>query len=257
MKAIKETLEKALCEAGAMIRQAVKRPIHVEYKGPVSLVTEIDRNAERRIIEIIRKRFPNHSILAEESEPEGNTAQKWLIDPIDGTTNFAHRLPLACVSIAYEEDGIVNVGGVWNPFLDEWFWAERGNGATLNGKKIRVSQAKTLKESLLVTGFPYDRMERAPYYLKFMEAFMLETQGIRRSGSAALDLCYLACGRFDGYWEFKLQPWDVAAGALIAQEAGAQLSDFRGKPMNIYGNQTLATNGKIHDQMLSVIGRHL
>jgi len=149
------------------------------------------------------------------------------------------------------------VGGVWNPLLEEWFWAERSKGATLNGKKIRVSKTKTLRDSLLVTGFPYDRRERAPYYLKFMEALMLETQGIRRLGSAALDLCYLACGRFDGYWEFKLHPWDVAAGALIAEEAGAQLSDFKGQPMNIYGEQTLATNRNIHGEMLSILQQWL
>ena len=187
----------------------------------------------------------------------GESRKKWIIDPVDGTSNFAHRLPLACVSIAFEEDGILKVGGVWNPFLGEWFWAERGKGAYLNDKKIRVSKNKTLKESLLVTGFPYDRRERARYYLNFMEAFMMTTHGIRRLGSAALDICYVACGRFDGYWEFKLKAWDQAAGALIAKEAGARLSDFSGKPMDIYGSQTLVTNGKIHSEMLKVIKKFL
>ena len=257
MKKIKHTLEKALLEAGSIIKRSSTRPIEIQYKSPVSLVTETDRKVERVIIDIIRRQFPDHSILAEESEPKGNSSSKWIIDPIDGTTNFAHRLPMACVSIAFEENEIVKVGGVWNPFQGEWFWAELGKGASLNGKKIRVSKTKTLKESLLVTGFPYDRRERARYYLDFMEAFMLQTQGIRRLGSAALDLCYLACGRFDGYWEFKLQPWDVAAGALIAKEAGARLSDFRGKPMNIYGHETLASNRLIHGEMLKVIQEHL
>ncbi len=260
MKKIKQTLEKALLEAGSILKRSIEKPIKIQYKSPVSLVTEIDRKAERAIIDIIHLKFPDHSILAEESGESGTSsgaARKWIIDPIDGTSNFAHRFPIACISIAFEEEGIVKVGGVWNPFYGEWFWAERGRGASLNGKKIRVSKAKTLKESLLVTGFPYDRRKRARYYLNFMEAFIMRAQGIRRLGSAALDLCYVACGRFDGYWEFKLKAWDQAAGALIAREAGATLSDFRGKPMSIYGQQTLATNGRIHRAMLKVIKKYL
>ncbi len=257
MNKIKQTLEKALLEAGAILKRAIEQPIEVQYKSPISLVTETDKKAERIIIDIIHRKFPNHSILAEESEPQGNSSCKWIIDPVDGTSNFAHRLPIACVSIAFEEDGIVKVGGVWNPFYNEWFWAECGKGASLNGKKIRVSKMKTLKNSLLVTGFPYDRRKRASYYLNFMKAFLMETQDLRRLGSAALDLCYVACGRFDGYWEFHLQPWDQAAAALIAKEAGARLSDFSGKPMNIYGRQTLATNGRIHDEMLAIIKKYL
>jgi len=257
VRKIKQTLEKALLEAGAILKRAIDQPISVQYKSPVSLVTKIDKKAERLIINIIHRKFPNHSILAEESAPQGKSHCKWIIDPVDGTTNFAHRFPAACVSIAFEENGIVKVSGIWNPFLGEWFWAERGKGASLNSKKIRVSKAKSLKRSLLVTGFPYDRRKRAQYYLNFMKAFMMKTQGIRRLGSAALDLCYVACGRFDGYWEFKLNAWDQAAGALIAQEAGAELSDFHGKPMSIYGKQTLATNGKIHQEMLAVIKKFL
>ncbi len=257
MKKIRETLEKALLEAGNILKRAIEQPIQIQYKSPISLVTETDKNAERVIIDIIRRKFPNHSILAEESEPQGDSSSKWIIDPVDGTSNFAHRLPLACVSIAFEEAGIVKVGGVWNPFHGEWFWAERGKGASLNGKKIHVSKNKTLKESLLVTGFPYDRRKRGSYYLNFMKAFLMKTQDLRRLGSAALDLCYVACGRFDGYWEFHLQPWDQAAGALIAQEAGACLSDFSGRPMNIYGKQTLVTNGKIHSEMLAIIKKLL
>ncbi len=257
MKKIKQTLEKALLEAGVILKRAIKRPIEIQYKSPISLVTETDKKAERIIIDIIHRNFPNHSILAEESEPQGNSNCKWIIDPVDGTSNFAHRLPLACVSIAFEEAGIVKLGGVWNPFHNEWFWAERGKGASLNGKKINVSKNKTLKESLLVTGFPYDRRKRGSYYLNFMKAFLMKTQDLRRLGSAALDLCYVACGRFDGYWEFHLQPWDQAAGALIAQEAGARLSDFSGRPMNIYGKQTLVTNGKIHGEMLAIIKKLL
>ena len=274
MNKIKQTLEKALIEAGAILKRAINRPKNIQYKSPVSLVTESDKKAERVIIDIIKRRFPDQSILAEESAHSsgaGSTSLlsspryggrekvggKWIIDPIDGTANFAHSYHAACISIAYEETGEIQAGGVFNPFINEWFWAERGKGASLNGKKIRVSKVRRLKESLLVTGFPYDRIRHADYYLKFMKAFMVTTHGIRRLGSAALDLCYVACGRFDGYWEFKLQPWDQAAGALIVEEAGGTLSDFHGSPMNIYGKQTLATNGKIHQEMLRIIRKHL
>ena len=257
MRKIKQTLEKALLEAGKIMKQANEKPISIKYKSPVSLVTKTDRKAERVIIEIIRKNFPDHAILAEESAPSGNSRCKWIIDPIDGTTNFVHRLPASCVSIGYEEDGVMKAGGVFNPFLDEWFWAEKGKGASLNGKKIRVSKAKKLAESLLATGFPYDRRERARNYLKFVEEFMLRTHGLRRLGSSAIDLCYVACGRFDGYWEFNLQAWDISAGVLIVEEAGGRLSDFSGRLMSIYGKQTLATNGLIHEEMLNIFKKLL
>lgn len=253
MNKIKRTLEKALMEAGHVLKHAMDRPKQIRYKGPVSLVTETDGKIERLIIDIIHRNFPDHSILAEESPPQDKSSSKWIIDPIDGTTNFAHGLPMASVSIAYEENGVLKLGGVFNPIYNEWFWAEKNKGASLNGKKIRVSKNKTLKTSLLVTGFPYDRYKRADYYVKIFKAFMGKTHGIRRLGSAALDLCHVACGRFDGYWEFNLQSWDQAAGALIAKEAGAHLSDFHGKPFTVYGNQTLATNGKIHGEMLRIL----
>lgn len=261
MNLIRQTLEKALIEAGSMIKKAGGRPIAIEYKSPVSLLTETDQKTQARVIEIIKRNFPNHDILAEETIPgktsHAKSASKWIIDPVDGTTNFAHRLPFCCVSIGYEEGGIVKLGGVFNPFLDEFFWAERGKGARLNGKKIHVSKVKTLEESLVATGFPYDRRERAQYYLKFVEEFMLCTHGIRRIGSSAIDLCYVACGRLDGYWEFNLQAWDQSAGALIVEEAGGKLSNFTGGPMSIYGKQTLASNGKIHGHMLRVIKKLL
>ena len=258
MQQIKLTLEKALIEGGAVLKRAFDRPKQIRYKGPVNLVTNTDRKAQEVVIDIILKRFPNHTILAEEPTSLSKTEKtlerkKWIIDPVDGTTNFAHGFPLTCVSIAYEENGKVRVGGVWNPIYEEWFWAEHGKEASLNGKKIHVSKTKTLRESLLVTGFPYDRKKRARYYLKFYEAFMIRTHGVRRLGSAALDFCYVASGRFDGFWEFGLHPWDQAAGALIAKEAGARFTDFSGKPMSIYGTQTLVTNGRIHEAMLRVI----
>lgn len=257
MNKIKRTLEKALTEGGRVLKRAMDRPKQISYKGPVSLVTETDGKIERLIIDIIHQNFPNHSILAEESVPQGNSSSKWIIDPIDGTTNFAHGLPMACVSIAYEESGDLKLGGVWNPFYNEWFWAEKSKGASLNGKKIRVSKNKTLKTSLLVTGFPYDRYKRADYYVRIFKAFMGQTHGIRRLGSAALDLCHVASGRFDGYWEFNLEAWDQAAGVLIAKEAGAKLSDFSGNSFSIYGKQTLATNGKVHGEMLRILKKYV
>ncbi|OGW80466.1 MAG: hypothetical protein A3G33_09820 [Omnitrophica bacterium RIFCSPLOWO2_12_FULL_44_17] len=250
---IKKTLEKALLEAGSILKTAIDQPKKISFKSPISLVTETDKKAEAVVIEIIKTAFPTHSILAEESNPQGKTPNKWIIDPIDGTTNFAHGLPIACVSIAYEENGIIQVGGVWNPFLGEWFWAERGKGASLNGKKISVTKAKSLKESLVATGFPYDRIKFGKYYIHIMENVLYRTQDVRRLGSAAIDLCYVACGRFDGYWEFRLNPWDQAAGVLIVEEAGGKVTNFHGKPVDIYEGETLATNGKIHKELLEVI----
>lgn len=256
MKTEKQILEKALIEGGRILKRAFYRPKKIRYKGPLNLVTETDRQAERAILEIIKKRFPRHSILAEESPPSsGGGAGKWIIDPLDGTTNFSHGVPLFSVSIAYQENEVTQLGGVWNPILEEWFWAERGKGASLNGRRIRVSKTKTLEESLLVTGFPYDRNKRAAYYLEIIKVFLMRTHGIRRLGSAALDTCYVASGRFDGYWEFGLHPWDVAAGALIAKEAGGSLTDFGGRPIDIYVPQTLVTNGLIHKKMLGLIQR--
>ena len=256
MKKIKQTLEKALIEAGRVIKQAAEKPISIEYKSPVSLLTQTDKKAERVVIDIIQKNFPDHAILSEESPPLGKSKSKWIIDPIDGTTNFVHGLPGYCVSIGYEEDGVVQVGGVFNPILDEWFWAERGKGASLNGKKIKVTKAKKLSESLLATGFPYDRRERAKYYLKFVEEFMLRTHGLRRLGSSAIDLCYVACGRFDGYWEANIEAWDKAAGGLLVTEAGGKTSDYSGAPLTLKGRQNLATNGLIHEAMLKELIQH-
>lgn len=253
MKKIRQTLERALHESGSILKRAIERPKKISFKSPVSLVTETDKGAEQKIISIIKQTFPEHSILAEESDPQAGSSSKWIIDPIDGTTNFAHGLPLACVSIGYEENGKMKLGGVFNPFLNEYFWAERGRGATLNGKKIKVSKTKTLSRSLMATGFPYDRLTYADYYIKIAREVMNRCQGIRRLGSAAIDLCYVACGRFDGYWEFKLNAWDQSAGALIVEEAGGKLTDFRGEPFSIYGKQTLATNGFIHGEMLRIL----
>lgn len=253
MRKIKATLQKALHESGKILVAAMSRPKRIQYKGAANLVTQTDKLAEARVVSIIKSVFPDHDILAEETATDISSLKspyRWVIDPIDGTTNFAHGLPLASVSIGFEAYGKIVLGGVFNPFLKELFWAERGKGAYLNKKRIHVSQTGKLLQSLLVTGFPYDRTLRAHDYLEVVGNFMKITHGVRRLGSASLDLCYVACGRFDGYWESKLMPWDQAAGYLIAEEAGARVTDFEGKPFNIYYPQVLATNGKIHGEML-------
>ena len=251
---MKAVLQNAIFEAGKILTQAMHQPKKIRYKGQANLVTETDKLAEKIIIDIILKNFPNHSILAEESfgkeKYRAKSPYRWIVDPVDGTTNFAHGLPIAAVSIGFEDHGIMTLGGVWNPFLKEFFWAERKKGAFLNEKRIHVSKTSTLESALLVTGFPYDRAKRARHYLKIVEAFLSKSHGIRRLGSASLDMCYVACGRFDGYWESKLMPWDQAAGFLIAQEAGATCTDFHGKPFNIDKRETLVTNGRIHKAMI-------
>jgi myo-inositol-1(or 4)-monophosphatase len=240
--------------AGAIIRENWQQPKTIDYKGAIDLVTSVDRECERQIVDVIRRNFPDHSILAEE-ETDVDGAQnhyRWIIDPLDGTTNFVHSYPQFSVSIALEQNGGVIVGLVYDPIRNECFKAALGQGATLDSIPIRTSIANELDKSLLATGFPYDHRDFADFYLSYFKAFMIRCQGIRRGGSAALDLCYVACGRLDGFWELKLKPWDIAAGSLIITEAGGKLSDFSGKPFSIRGYETLATNGLIHDEMVRV-----
>ena len=240
--------------AGAMIRDGWKHPMTIEYKGAIDLVTSVDRQSERTIVDVIRRNFSDHSILAEEeTDVQGARREyRWIIDPLDGTTNFAHGYPQFSVSIAVEHDGKVIVGLVYDPIRDECFKAALGHGATLNDEPIRASTAEKMDKSLLATGFPYDRRDFADFYLTYFKAFMIRCQGIRRGGSAALDLCYVGCGRLDGFWELKLKPWDMAAGALIVAESGGRLSDFSGQPFTIWGEETLASNRLIHDEMVRV-----
>jgi myo-inositol-1(or 4)-monophosphatase len=240
--------------AGEILRANWRLPKAIGYKGAIDLVTSADRDSERKIIEVIRHSFPDHSILAEE-ESDIQSAQseyRWIVDPLDGTTNFAHGYAQFCVSIALEQSGRVIFGLVYDPLRDECFEAALGQGATLNGAALRVSTVSELDKALLATGFPYDRRDFADFYLGYFKEFMIRCQGIRRAGSAALDLCYVACGRFDGFWELKLKPWDIAAGALIVAEAGGTLSDFSGEPFSINGRETLASNGLIHEEMTCV-----
>lgn len=251
---IRTVAVEAARKAGALLKENIGRLNRVEFKGAIDLVTEVDRASEDLIIGEIRKAFPAHGILAEESpEVVGESPCKWIVDPLDGTTNYSHAFPFFCVSIGFEEAGEAAFGVVYDPMLDELFTAEPGHGAFLNGKRIAVSGTDALERSLLATGFPYDLRSTKENNLDHFSAFTLKAQAIRRAGSAALDLCYTACGRFDGYWEMKLRPWDVAAGALILTEAGGKVTDFGGGPFSIYGKECLASNGLIHGAMARVL----
>ena len=223
-------------------------------EGINNLVTEADHAAEKAIIDIIKTSFPEHHILSEEAgDIIQDSSYKWIIDPIDGTINFAHGIPLNCVSIAIEHEREIVMAAVYNPHLNELFFAEQGKGATLNDKSIRVSeQAETIK-ACLVTGFPYTYINTTNGPLEIFERFIRKGIPVRRLGSAAIDLCWVACGRFDGFYEHKLEAWDSAAGYLIVEEAGGKVTDFEGKKFSVYQHRVLATNGKIHEEMLDVI----
>ena len=238
--------------AGEIIKQGYyKEKIETEHKGSVDLVTEIDLASEKYIIARIRERFPTDSILAEEKPDLTSSGRVWIIDPLDGTTNFAHKFPNFAVSIGLEIEGTIQFGVVYQPITDELFWAERDKGAFLNGKKIQVSGTPELSQSLIGTGFPYDRWEHAEAYAKDFTKVMRSCQGIRRAGAAAIDLCYLACGRLDGFFEQKLKPWDLAAGTLIIAEAGGKLTGYDGRAWDFYQSKTVASNGLIHEELQS------
>jgi len=244
--------------AGRFLRQSVGKTIRIDRKlgQETNLVTEIDRKAEAMIIERIRRRYPHHAFLGEEfGGSDEQSEYKWIIDPLDGTTNFTHGLPIFCVSIGLEVRGELRLGVVYDPNLDELFTAEKGNGAYLNNRRLHVSSVERLGESLLVTGFPYDIKTKTDEILTHFENFLKEAQAVRRLGSAALDLCYVAAGRFGGYWANVLNPWDMAAGVLMVQEAGGKITDLRGFPTTIYNRPILATNGLIHEQMVEVLRR--
>lgn len=242
-------------KAGEVLRRFHGTELSIRKKGAIDLVTEADTASEKRIIDTILSRYPGHGILAEESgHIPGEGKYRWIIDPLDGTTNFAHGLDLYSVSIAFSVADQVVMGVVFAPASGELFAAVKGKGATLNGKAIRVSSTESLSDSLLVTGFPYNSREMmAPLLTRFSNC-LAACQGIRRLGSAAIDLCYVACGRFDGFWEENLKPWDTAAGALIAGEAGARVTDFDDTAFLIDMAQIVASNGCIHSEMLALLG---
>ena len=241
--------------AGEILRASYGTDIEVSHKGEIDLVTAVDHRSESYLISEIRRRFPEHRIFSEESgEQLGQDQHVWFVDPLDGTVNYAHHVPVFAVSIAYQQDGALWFGAVYDPMRDEMFSAQYGEGARLNGKPIRVSSTFRLDRSLLATGFAYDIRTHPEKNLDHFSRFSLRCQGIRRLGSAAMDLCYVAAGRYDGFWELRLNAWDVAAGALIAVEAGAIVTDIHGKPDYFSQPQSiLAANPSLHAQMIDVL----
>jgi myo-inositol-1(or 4)-monophosphatase len=243
-------------EAGALQRERYETELRVESKSaPIDLVTEVDRACERLVVDALRRERPADDVLAEEggAHEERGAAWRWVIDPLDGTVNYAHGYPCFCVSIGVEHRGARTVGVVYDPLRDELFEAVRGGGARRNGRPIRVSPLADLSRALLATGFAYDVHDSPVDNLDRLGRAVKRAGGLRRDGSAALDLCYVACGRFDGYWELKLHPWDVAAGILVVEEAGGRVSDLSGGPAPASGREIAASNGLVHDEMLGVL----
>ncbi len=241
-------------EAGRILRRRFRTAVRVTLKGPADIVTATDLEVQRLIVRRLRRRFPAHGILAEEGlDATAGTEWRWIVDPLDGTKNFAHGLPSFCVSIAVERGGQVEVGVVHEPVYDELFVAVRGCGAWCNGRPIRVSAVKQLDAAFLGTGLPHRVHRFARSVGRTFTRFATCSLGVRDRGAGALDLCYVACGRFDGYWEIDQSPWDIAAGGLIVTEAGGRMSNFHGGPFDIFGGETVASNGKIHDEILAVL----
>ena len=245
-------MEKVAREAGALLMEFFERRIGFEYKGDVDLVTEADRASEKLIVAAIEQRWPTHNIVGEEGTRTDHASEyRWYVDPLDGTTNFAHGFPVFCVSMALERNGELLAGVLYDPTRNEVFAAEKGSGATLNGKPIHVSKTRQICESILGTGFPSHKRHKNPN-IHFYHQVTLRSHGVRRAGSAALDLANVASGRFDGFWEFNLNPWDTAAGVLIVQEAGGKVTRFDGSPFQIDSKEVVATNGLIHDELLGL-----
>jgi myo-inositol-1(or 4)-monophosphatase len=249
---------RAAREAGELLRSNMGRRIDISYKGPIDLVTEVDMASERLIRELITTYYPRHTVIGEEMGAGGSVGDseyRWIVDPLDGTTNYAHGYPCFCVSIGLQHAGEPLLGVVYDPTRDELFAAERGAGATLNGRPVRASGVESLKKALLCTGFPYDYTNRYFTNLDHFRNFSLAAQAVRRDGSAALDLCYVACGRFDGFWEAGLNPWDSAAAALVIAEAGGRVTSLDGCPFDPFRAECVASNGLIHDEMLAVLAQ--
>jgi len=251
---MKALLVEAAQRAGQRLLELFEKGVSIEFKGTVDLVTEADRAAEQLIIGLIQQRFPDHDILAEEEGTRyRGSDHRWIIDPVDGTTNFAHGFPWFAISIGVEVKGAMVLGVVHNPCTGEFYLAEHGCGASLNGRPLKVSATDQLPQALLATGFPYDRKESPVNNYDHFINFQQSAQACRRPGAASLDLACVAAGRFDGYWEMKLKPWDVAAGVLLVEEAGGRVTDFDGMPMRLDGCECLASNGLIHGAMQTVL----
>ncbi len=239
---------------GDVLKQSYGQVKQIEYKGEINIVTEVDKRSEKLIVELLRSRFPKHSILGEEGTNVMQSSEyKWVIDPLDGTTNYAHDYPIFCVSIALERNGEIIVAAVYQPIFEELFVAEQGGGAYLNGRRIQVSRVDQLRQALVSTGFPYDVLENPGQAMRDFSCFIDASQAVRRDGSAALDLCYVAMGRFDGFWELRLKPWDTAAGILMVLEAGGRVTNIEGSPYSIYMDAVVASNGLLHDSMRHVM----
>lgn len=244
----------AVVQAGRLQRERYASGVAVEFKGEIDLVTEVDRACELAILETIRERYPEHDIVTEETDL-GRTGSRhvWFVDPLDGTVNFAHSYPFFCASVALAVDGEIVAGAVFDPLRDELFAAERGKGAHLNGRPLRVSGARRLIDSLLITGFPYDLHQRLEERLRSFNRVMGVARAVRRDGSAALDLCYVAAGRADGFWEEVLKPWDMHAGRLVLEEAGGKATRLDGTPLGLGPDGVVATNGLIQDALVGVL----
>jgi myo-inositol-1(or 4)-monophosphatase len=255
-----QTAIDAVRRAGEVQRQAFGGEFAIRKKGAIDLVTEVDVAIEREFRAHIAQAWPDHDVLGEEfgasaTGAQGRARPCWIFDPIDGTTNFAHGLPIFCASLALEIDGAVQVGAVYDPMRDELFTAERGQGAWLNDRRLAVSSTATLGDALLVTGFPYSVQKEGEAILGLFARFVAEARAVRRLGSAALDVCYVAAGRMDGFWEEGLGPWDIAAAALLVEEAGGRVSDLAGGPFNARTGQLVASNAHVHPAMLETIAR--
>jgi myo-inositol-1(or 4)-monophosphatase len=256
MNVFLEKAQELAKEAGLFQRSMIWKPFTIEYKGENDLVTEVDKRSEELIVGGLAKAFPGHDFLAEENLYQDRCAShKWIIDPLDGTTNFAHGFPWFAVSMALEVEGEVVLGVIYHAMMDEMFTALKGEGSWLNGSRIRVSSRSPLHGSLLATGFPYDSATDKENNFAHFVNFHMGGRGIRRAGAAALDLAYVAAGRLDGFWEGKLKPWDVAAGQLLVTEAGGRMTGFAGEPYSVYNNRIVASNGLIHDEMLQTLAK--
>jgi myo-inositol-1(or 4)-monophosphatase len=250
------TAVEAVVRAGDLQMARFGSNVHIDKKGVIDLVTEIDLEVERMFRALIAERFPDHDVLAEEmGQTHAGASHRWVFDPLDGTTNYAHGIPIFCATVALEIEGVPTVGAVYDPNRHELFTAERGVGAWLNGDPVRVSSQRTLLESVLVTGFPYDIREprRMQETVGLFAAFLGHARAVRRLGSAAIDLCWVAAGRMEGFWEQALKPWDVMGGALIVQEAGGRVTGLDGSPWDAHRGHVLASNGYVHEEMLAVI----
>jgi len=253
MKFFVEVAVRAAREAGAIIRRDFGRPSGVSFKARMNPVTETDLAAERAVVSVLAREFPSHDILTEESAQAPRRSEYlWVIDPMDGTVNFTHNYPCVCSSVGLMRGDEIIAGVVFDPIHDELFAAGKGNGATLNGSPLRVSSVPSLEGSLLCTGFPYRLVENPGDTFRVFERISLMVQGVRRDGSAALDICYVAAGRFEGFWERELRPWDTAAGVLILREAGGRATDFSGREFDPFMPEIAATNTLVHEEMLRV-----